>query len=60
MGNNPCLMREVSRSAIVPHSADAMYALVADVEAYPQFLPGCTAATLLSRQPDALDRKSVV
>ncbi len=54
MGNNLFLMREVSRSAIVPHSADAMYALVADVEAYPQFLPGCTAATLLSRQSDAL------
>lgn len=26
-----------------------MFALVADVEAYPQFLPGCTASAVLSR-----------
>ncbi|MBL8200605.1 MAG: type II toxin-antitoxin system RatA family toxin [Chromatiales bacterium] len=31
-----------------------MFALVADVEAYPQFLPGCTASSVLSREPGGL------
>lgn len=31
-----------------------MFALVADVESYPEFLPGCTASTILSREPGAL------
>ncbi len=39
-------MRNVSRSALVPYSAAQMYALVADVRAYPEFLPRCTGATL--------------
>lgn len=47
-------MREVQRSAIVPYPADAMFALVADVEAYPQFLPGCTASAILSRDAAGL------
>lgn len=47
-------MREVQRSAIVPYPAEAMFALVADVEAYPQFLPGCTASSILSREPGGL------
>jgi ribosome-associated toxin RatA of RatAB toxin-antitoxin module len=37
-------MRSVNRSALVPYSAQQMYALVADVAAYPQFLPWCTGA----------------
>ena len=47
-------MREVHRSAIVPYPAEAMFALVADVEAYPQFLPGCMASAVLSRDPSSL------
>ncbi len=39
-------MRKVSRSALVPYTADQMYALVEDVEAYPAFLPWCVGATL--------------
>jgi len=37
-------MRTVNRSALVPFSAQQMYALVEDVAAYPQFLPWCTGA----------------
>lgn len=40
-------MREARRSAIVPHSAERMFALVADVAAYPEFLPGCTRGQVL-------------
>lgn len=47
-------MRQVSRSAIVPYPPAAMYQLVADVEAYPQFLPGCSAARVQSRTDDEL------
>ena len=47
-------MREVHRSAIVPYPAEAIYALVADLEAYPQFLPGCKASAVLSRDSTGL------
>jgi len=39
-------MRQVRRSAIVPYPAAAMFDLVADVARYPEFLPGCSAASL--------------
>lgn len=42
-------MREVKRSAIVPYSPQAMFDLVADVERYPEFVPGCVGAELISR-----------
>ncbi len=41
-------MRIVDRNALVPYSAAQMYALVADVETYPEFLPWCTKAELQS------------
>ena len=34
-------MKEISRSAIVEHTAAQMYALVDDIESYPRFLPWC-------------------
>jgi coenzyme Q-binding protein COQ10 len=37
----------------VPYTPAQMYALVADVEAYPQFLPLCEALTVVSREPRA-------
>lgn len=37
-------MKEITRSAIVEHSAAEMYRLVDDVESYPQFLPWCREA----------------
>lgn len=40
-------MREVRKSALLPYSAGQMYALVADVRRYPEFLPWCTAARVL-------------
>lgn len=42
-------MRRVERSAIVPFTADSMFELVADVESYPAFLPGCTSARIHER-----------
>ena len=36
---------------IMPYSADEMYALIADVGSYPEFLPWCAAARMRSRKP---------
>ena len=44
-------MKRVVRSAIVEHSAEAVHALVDDVESYPEFLPWCRAAKVLERGP---------
>jgi ribosome-associated toxin RatA of RatAB toxin-antitoxin module len=41
----------VDRSALVAHSAQKMYALVADVESYPQFLPWCDGAVVSVSEP---------
>ena len=46
-------MKRVARSAIVPHSAARLYALVEDIESYPRFLPWCVAAEVKSREPGA-------
>ncbi len=45
-------MTTISKNALVRYSAAEMYALVNDVESYPQFLPWCRSARVLSRQPD--------
>jgi ribosome-associated toxin RatA of RatAB toxin-antitoxin module len=38
----------VRRSVLVPYGAAAMFALVDDVERYPDFLPWCAGATVLA------------
>lgn len=45
-------MKEVKRSALLPYSASQVYELVADVERYPEFLPGCVGAGILERHAD--------
>ena len=42
-------MKRVSRSAIVEHPAEAIYALIEDIESYPAFLPWCRGASVQSR-----------
>ena len=46
-------MSTLQRSALLPYAADALYALVCDIESYPQFLPGCVAATVEARDETA-------
>jgi ribosome-associated toxin RatA of RatAB toxin-antitoxin module len=43
-------MREVKRSALIAESPARMYALINDIERYPEFLPWCTAARVESRK----------
>lgn len=44
----------------VPHSAELMYELVADVEKYPDFLPWCVATRIRKRNEDTLTADMVI
>jgi ribosome-associated toxin RatA of RatAB toxin-antitoxin module len=44
-------MVTVDRSVLAPYSADQMFALVDDVESYPQFLPWCEGTRVQLREP---------
>ena len=44
----------VKKSALVPYSAEQMFGLIADMEAYPEFLPWCRGADVVSREEDAI------
>ena len=43
---------ELSRSVLVPYPVESMFDLIEQAEAYPQFLPWCTAATVLERSDE--------
>ena len=43
-------MKRVTRSAIVEHSAESLYALIEDIESYPTFLPWCREAKVHTRE----------
>ncbi len=47
-------MARVNRSALVMFSAEQMYKLVNDVEAYPHFLPGCVNGTIIESNNDLM------
>lgn len=42
-------MREVKRSALINLPPNRLFALINDIDSYPQFLPWCTHARVLSR-----------
>jgi ribosome-associated toxin RatA of RatAB toxin-antitoxin module len=42
-------MREVKRSALIAESPARMYELVNDIERYPEFVPWCVGARVVSR-----------
>lgn len=42
-------MRKVERSALVPYTPAQMFALVEDIERYPQFVPWVASARLVER-----------
>ncbi len=47
-------MREVRRSALVPHTPSEMYALVNNVAGYPAFVPFCPATRVLAAEAHSL------
>ena len=48
-------MRSVNRSALVPYTASDMFALVADVESYPDFLPWCSDVEVHYREGNVVE-----
>lgn len=53
-------MRRIERSAIVPHSAMALFSIVDDVESYPKFLPWCLATRVIARTPESTSAELTV
>lgn len=47
-------MTRIDRSALVSYSAEQMFELVNDIESYPSFMSGCTAARVISASEDEL------
>lgn len=47
-------MTTISRSALVPYSARAMFDLVDDVDRYREFLPWCSDSGVLERKGDEI------
>jgi ribosome-associated toxin RatA of RatAB toxin-antitoxin module len=45
-------MRRVERSALVPYSPQQMFALVADIVSYPEFVPWVASAELIEQSAD--------
>ena len=48
------MIKTIDRSALVWFSARRMFELVNDVPSYPEFLPWCDSASVLSHEPDAM------
>ena len=47
-------MSSIHRSALVPYSDHEMYLLVSDIPSYPEFLPWCGGARVLSQEEDTV------
>ncbi len=47
-------MIDIQHSALLPHAADAVFDLVNDIEAYPQYMDGCVGAEIIERDADVV------
>ncbi|HCS28203.1 MAG TPA: ubiquinone-binding protein [Spongiibacteraceae bacterium] len=47
-------MTTISRSALLPYSAEQVFDLINDVACYPQFMDGCVGAEVLSESENAM------
>ncbi|HTR01440.1 MAG TPA: type II toxin-antitoxin system RatA family toxin [Candidatus Acidoferrum sp.] len=47
-------MARISRTALLPYSAEQVFALVNDIAAYPQFMDGCVGADVQQRSADSV------
>jgi ribosome-associated toxin RatA of RatAB toxin-antitoxin module len=47
-------MREVIRSVLIARPAALVYELINDIERYPEFVPGCASARVISREPNEI------
>ncbi len=51
------MAHSVQRSALVHYSAQQMFDLVNDIEAYPHYMDGCVGAKILRREADWLEAR---
>ena len=50
-------MTTITRSALLPYSASQVFALVNDIEAYPQYMDGCVGASILRRDEQVVEAR---
>ena len=50
-------MVTIARSALVEYSAQQMFALINDIEAYPQFMSGCLDAKIINQTNDTVEAR---
>ena len=50
----PSAMPTHAEQRVLPYTPEQLFALVADVERYPEFLPWCVGARMRERQPDLI------
>lgn len=48
-------MTQITRSALVMHSAEKMFDLVNDVRRYPEFLQGCSATRVINESDEFIE-----
>ncbi len=53
-------MTVVQKSALVKFSAQQMFDLVNDIEAYPQFLPWCSGSRIIKREGDYIEAELLI
>ena len=50
-------LNRVDRSALLPYTTSEMFDLVSDISAYPEFLPWCSGAQILSQEGEELSAR---
>ena len=53
-------MHKHSEQRTLPYRVDQLYALVTDIEKYPQFLPWCRIARVLKRTPQVMEAELII
>ena len=53
-------MTVVQKSALVKFSAQQMFDLVNNIEAYPQFLPWCSGSRIIKREDDIVEAELLI
>lgn len=53
-------MTVVQKSALVKFSAQQMFDLVNNIEAYPQFLPWCSGSRIIKREEDIVEAELLI
>ncbi len=53
-------MRRLHKSLVMPYNVTQIYAIVADVAAYPQFLPWCGGASILCDEGERVEAEVMI